>query len=261
MKLNYHVYGTGKPIVLVHGWAMHSGIWGGFAQQLAHSHRVICVDLPGHGQSVALQPFELAAISAALARTLADEAACWLGWSLGATVALDFVGRYPDRVSSLMLLSGNPCFCRSPVTTLTAAWPAMNDQVLQQFAEQLRDNSQATLLRFLALQVLGSDHYKKVLAELKQATTAFPPPDAATLAGGLAILKQADLRVLLADLAIPVMAILGGRDTLVPVAVGEAMQQIQPLLQVQVLDKAAHAPFLSHPEAVLALVRDFLDNT
>jgi len=39
------------------------------------------------------------------------------------------------------------------------------------------------------------------------------------------------------------------------------MRQIQPLLQLQVLDKAAHAPFLSHPEAVLALVSDFLDKT
>ncbi len=261
MKLNYLVYGTGKPIVLVHGWAMHSGIWGDFAQQLAHSHRVICVDLPGHGQSSVLEPFELAAISAALASTVANEAACWLGWSLGATVALDFAHRYPERVSSLVLLSGNPCFCRSPVASLTTAWPAMNDQVLQQFAEQLRDNSQATLLRFLALQVLGSDHYKRLLAELKQSTAACPPPDSATLAGGLAILKQADLRAALADLVIPVMAILGGRDTLVPVAVGEAMRQIQPLLQVQVLDKAAHAPFLSHPQAVLALVRDFLDKT
>jgi len=261
MRLNYHVYGVGKPIVLLHGWAMHSGIWGNFAQQLAQSHRVICVDLPGHGQSSALESFELAAISAALARTIANEPACWLGWSLGATVALDFASRYPERVSSLALLSGNPCFCLPPSASLTAVWPAMNSQVLQQFAEQLRDNAQATLLRFLALQVLGSDHYKKVLAELKQATTTCPPPDAATLAGGLAILKQSDLRAALADLAIPVMAILGGRDTLVPVAVGEMMRQIQPLLQLQVLDKAAHAPFLSHPEAVLALVSDFLDKT
>ena len=43
--------GQGPELVLLHGWAMHSGIWGGVVDVLASEFRVNLVDLPGHGQS------------------------------------------------------------------------------------------------------------------------------------------------------------------------------------------------------------------
>ena len=42
-----------------------------------------------------------------------SEGCCWLGWSLGATVVLDIASRYPERVSSLVLLAGNPLFTQT----------------------------------------------------------------------------------------------------------------------------------------------------
>lgn len=198
-------------------------------------------------------PFTLANIRAALANTVSPEPACWLGWSLGATVALDFASHYPERANALVMLCGNPCF------TQQDHWPALDAQVLEQFAGQLQINSQATLLRFLTLQVLGLAHYKTLLAELKAAVLACPAPDAATLEGGLAILKQTDLRATLAQLTIPTAAILGGHDTLVPIAVGDALQKLQPAMQIHRIAKAGHTPFLSHPETVLAQTSAFLN--
>jgi pimeloyl-[acyl-carrier protein] methyl ester esterase len=254
LKLHLQVFGSGKPIVLIHGWAMHSGIWRAFAQRLAQQHRVICVDLPGHGLSPVIELFTLDSISQALDNTLGDEPAVWLGWSLGATVALDYARRYPERVQGLLLMCGNPCF------TKLDDWPAMDANVLEQFAGQLHNNSQATLLRFLALQVFDLDNYKSLLSELKETVFECPAPNASTLTGGLDILKQTDLRAVLSALTLPTAALFGTRDALVPVAVGEAMQQLLPTLQVQVLDKAGHIPFLSHPAAVLKIVGDFMDS-
>ena len=53
MKPVVHVesLGAGPPLVLLHGWAMHSGLWGSVPQQLAQRFRVHAVDLPGHGAS------------------------------------------------------------------------------------------------------------------------------------------------------------------------------------------------------------------
>ncbi|MBS4051006.1 MAG: pimeloyl-ACP methyl ester esterase, partial [Methylomonas sp.] len=34
---------------MLHGWAMHTGVWRDFARRLAEYYQVICVDLPGHG--------------------------------------------------------------------------------------------------------------------------------------------------------------------------------------------------------------------
>ncbi|MDO9423319.1 MAG: alpha/beta fold hydrolase, partial [Methylobacter sp.] len=107
--IHLETFGKGKSIVLVHGWAMHTGIWREFARQLARNYQVICVDLPGHGQSEAIDPFTLERISAELVKVI-PESSCWLGWSFGATVVLDIAARYPERVSALVFLAGNPSF-------------------------------------------------------------------------------------------------------------------------------------------------------
>ncbi|MEO8342292.1 MAG: alpha/beta fold hydrolase, partial [Gallionella sp.] len=44
----------GAPLLLIHGWGMHGGMWGGVAEKLAQHFPVLAVDLPGHGQSAAM---------------------------------------------------------------------------------------------------------------------------------------------------------------------------------------------------------------
>jgi pimeloyl-[acyl-carrier protein] methyl ester esterase len=47
----------------------------------------------------------------------------------------------------------------------------------------------------------------------------------------------------------PVTWYLGGRDTLVPVAVAEELKKLNPEIETIIEESAAHAPFVSHPEA------------
>lgn len=248
-----YTIGTGKPITLVHGWAMHSGIWRGFAQQLARHYQVTCIDLPAHGRSEKITQFSLEAVSDALVNALPDKPSCWLGWSLGAAIVLDIAHRYPERVSSLILLAGNPLFVSKE------DWAGVNPTVLDAFAANLTTNCQATLLRFLALQVNGLPDSKTLLKELKAAIMEHNPPDNDSLQGGLDILKHSDLRAALAQLTIPVSVILGDKDTLVPVAVGQQMQQLLAQLELTILHRAGHVPFLSHAQQLLTLICHFMD--
>ncbi|MGZ4968388.1 MAG: pimeloyl-ACP methyl ester esterase BioH [Methylobacter sp.] len=256
-KIHMETFGKGQPIALVHGWAMHSGIWRDFAMQLAQNYRVTCIDLPGHGHSEQIDPFILARISAELVEALPEPSCCWLGWSLGATVSLDIAGRYPERVSSLILLAGNPSFTSSGLETQT--WPGMDARLLDDFAGQLNKNCQATLLRFLSLQVNALPDQKSLLKKLKAAVFECDAPDKNILQDGLDILKQADLRPALSGLDMPVLALLGGLDTLVPVAVGQNMQRLLPSLELNVIDRAGHVPFLSHSPETLAIISRFMD--
>jgi pimeloyl-[acyl-carrier protein] methyl ester esterase len=251
-KIHLETFGAGKPIVLVHGWAMHTGIWREFARQLAQDYRVTCIDLPGHGRSGKIDPFTLERISDELVKAV-SERSCWLGWSLGATVVLDIADRYPERVSSLVLLAGNPLF------TQTAQWPGMDIHLLDEFAEHLHENCQATLLRFLSLQVKGLSDHKVFLKALKTAVFECDAPDAKILQGGLEILKQMDMRATLSGLNIPVSVILGGLDTLIPVAVGQKMQLLLPSLELNIIDRAGHVPFLSHSLETAAIISRFMD--
>ncbi len=261
-KIHLETFGQGQPIVLVHGWAMHAGIWREFAEQLAVDYRVICVDLPGHGRSEKIAPFTLERVSAELVNAIPEQSCCWLGWSLGVTVVLDIAARYPERVSSLVLLAGNPSFSAAATGRLSAAqtqWPGMAIRLLDDFADYLQGNCQATLLRFLSLQVNGLPEQKNLLRALKTAVFECDAPDQSTLLGGLEVLKRADLRPVLSGLNIPVSVILGGLDTLVPAAVGQKMQQLLPSLELNIIDRAGHVPFLSHSRETLAIISRFMD--
>lgn len=248
IKIHREIYGQGKPIVLIHGWAMHTGIWRKFAQQLAANHQVICLDLPGHGLSGTVKPYTLEKITSALIEAIPETPACIVGWSLGAAVALALTARYPYRVSSLILLAGNPRFVQED------NWAGVKTQLLSDFADNLQLNCQQTLIRFLALQVNHLPEAKRILKELKKAIEECAPPTENDLKNGLEILKQADLRDLLMELKCPVTIIQGDEDTLVPVQTGRDIKRIKPDCKLNIIKGAGHVPFLSHQSQVIEII-------
>ena len=253
-KIYTETYGhEGSVIVLIHGWAMHSGIWRPFAQQLAQQHRVICLDLPGHGLSESIEPYTLNEITDALFKAIpTSEAVSLLGWSLGATVALNMAVRFPTQITALIMLGGNAHFLE------TAEWAGVSDVILNEFANNVQHNCQDTLLRFLALQVSGLKNRKTIFNQLKQAIKACNPPSNTVLQHALTILRTTDLRVEFMQLNCPVSLIQGDRDSLIPVEVGQKMQVIRPETELMILPNAAHVPFLSHQSDVIDIINRFL---
>jgi pimeloyl-[acyl-carrier protein] methyl ester esterase len=229
---------------------MHSGVWRQFAQQLAaDGYQVICVDLPGHGRSGSVAPYTLENIAAALLKAMPVAEFSLLGWSLGATVALEMCRQQPQRIEQLFILSGNPCFVQR------ADWPGVQAEVLAAFMAQLQKNPAQLLARFLALQVNLSPQTKPVLAQLKAAMQEYAMPQVSVLHSGLQILAESDLRVQLAGLACPVLVMVGDRDGLVPLASAEAVKTLQPAAKVQVIAGGGHVLFLTHPQALRELLR------
>lgn len=233
---------------MVHGWAMHSGIWRDFARQMAEHCRVICVDLPGHGRSEELESFTLPNICRQLLEAIDEQHFSVLGWSLGASVAMAMADVAPERLQRLMVLAGNPRFVRS------ADWPGIDAATLDGFAGLLGTDVQQTLTRFLALQVNGLAHGKPLLHRLKQAMGECQPPSARTLMQGLDILKQGDLRQVLRRTQLPTGLVLGGRDRLIPLECAASVKTLNARIEIDLIDDAGHAPFLSHPRQVMAHV-------
>jgi pimeloyl-[acyl-carrier protein] methyl ester esterase len=252
MNLYLESYGEGAPLLLIHGWGMHGGIWGNMVEQLAQHCRVVCVDLPGHGASAPLDEFDLDQ----LVRTLSgqfDEPLAVCGWSLGGQVAMRWAVLQPQQVSKLVLLASTPCFVQR------ADWPhAIAAETLQGFAAALLDNYAQTLRRFLALQVRGSDDERELLASLRTRLFSRGEPDLAALRGGLEILRATDLRATLPQLQQPALVIAGERDMLTPLAASQYTVQALPRARLVKVAGAAHAPFLSHPELVVEQMVEFL---
>ena len=104
--------GAGPPLVLLHGFAMHGGLFAPLLPALTARFRVHVVDLPGHGWSAPLPTPDLASIVAAIdaATAAIGELAVVVGWSLGGQVAMQWALARPDRVARLVLVSTTPSF-------------------------------------------------------------------------------------------------------------------------------------------------------
>jgi len=254
MGLHTEVFGAGQSetVVLLHGWAMHSGIWHGFAEQLAEQVSVLCIDLPGHGLSESVEPFTLEHIVDAVYQVLPEQACVVLGWSLGGNIALRLAEKYPRRVKSLVLIASNPCFVKKD------AWAGVDMRVLKAFAVNMQKNGAATLLRFMSLQVQGMSDIKPCLQKIKTAMQACAMPTDHVLMGGLVILQTVDQRKFLQSIKIPMQIIQGDQDSLVPELVAEQCVQLHASIDIQIIKGAGHVPFMSHEQSVVALVQAFV---
>lgn len=264
MSLHVETFGSGTPLVLLHGWGMHGGVWTDAARRLAEEFCVHVVDLPGHGFShgkreggadsppFPLSPFTLDSIVNELSARF-DQPLNLCGWSLGGQVALHWAAAEPQKVRHLILVASTPCFAERD------DWGhGMPRNILQQFAADLERDHAATLRRFLGLQIRGGEGERELLAKLRARLSDRGEPDLVALRGGLDILRDADLRGILAKIVQPTLVIAGERDKLTPPQASHYLAQAMPGARLAEIPGAAHAPFLSHPEVFLEQVKNFL---
>ncbi len=246
-SLSINREGRGEPIILLHGWGMNASVFTALSSELAKTREVISVELPGYGASH---------WDAALSFT---EQADWiaselpegeiLGWSMGGLYALEMLRQSPKRFSRLLLVCCNPCFVQR------SDWHcAVNGEVFDEFSVDLNKGWQSTVKRFLTLQLHGNENARALIRELMAGFQLSSQPDPGVLNFGLNLLKQQDMRPLLAKLDLPIKVILGERDVLVPERLTKEISHVNPKIEVESLATAAHAPFLSHPAQFLAML-------
>ncbi|WP_406195622.1 alpha/beta fold hydrolase [Kitasatospora sp. NBC_01560] len=110
--------GDGPLLVLLHGAGRSRADWDSVAALLRADHRVLTVDLPGHGRSPGISPWTLPAVVRCIADTLdAHDAgrshdagggseAVLVGHSLGGLAAVEYARTYPERTRAAVNLDG-----------------------------------------------------------------------------------------------------------------------------------------------------------
>jgi pimeloyl-ACP methyl ester carboxylesterase len=109
LKLYYELYGTGEPLVLLHGGVGATEMFADILPLLASSRRVIAVDLQAHGRTADIdRPISYEAMAddiAGLIKYLGFQKADVMGYSLGGGVALRTAIQHPEVVRKLVLVS------------------------------------------------------------------------------------------------------------------------------------------------------------
>jgi pimeloyl-ACP methyl ester carboxylesterase len=110
VHMYYELHGQGSPLVLLHGGMLTIEL--GFAEllpDLARRHRVIAVEMQGHGRTADIDreitPAALAEDIVGLLDHLGIDRAHVLGHSMGGEVAVELAVRHPDRVRSIVPIS------------------------------------------------------------------------------------------------------------------------------------------------------------
>jgi pimeloyl-[acyl-carrier protein] methyl ester esterase len=258
MSVHVESVGQGRPLVLLHAGAMHSGLWMTLLPRLVDRYRLHMVDLPGHGYSPPVEPYTLAALTEAIAdrfATLSDSREVppmLLGWSLGAAVALEWAIGRPDWARALVLTGASPCFMQRD------DWPhAMAKVTLEQFGDELAVSYRLTFQRFIRLQLRASEYADAAENALRTQLFKRGPPSPDILRKVVHLLAATDLRSSVARIRQPTLVIAGDRDTLTPLAAAQWLASALPRSALTVIPGAAHAPFLSHPDAFVAALGRF----
>ena len=235
--------GDGPPLVVLHGWGMHGGMFRDTFGNL--QKQVQLVDLPGHGYS---KPFSDSNNIDLYSDYLIEELELHLkkdmillGWSMGGLLAQSIAAKLVQQVRKLVLVTATPAFVNQHDWYL-----GVNKGLLESFAADLVSDYEKTLARFLAIQFLGLNEQKSLLRQAKELVFARPSPNVAMLEQGLELLSNTDLRSQSGNIRCPAIIINGENDSLITSAAAAYLAEQIPAGRAVILKGAGHAPFLSH---------------
>ena len=246
--MNPHLY-------LIHGWAANARIFKPLLPLLPDTWTAVPYDLPGHGSRSGGAAFETEAFSVEQAADgLLDSLAApahLFGWSLGALVALHAAERQPEKVKSLTL-----CAAFAKLRAAPDYPQGVRQNMFERMIGLFRQDYGKYMRQFLELQLMHHPEGRGIVESVLPDIAAHGTPQA--LQSALDAVESADARPLLERVRCPVLLIYGDKDTITPLRMGEYLAERLPNAQLQVIHKAAHAPFLSHAPEVAALLRDFV---
>jgi 2-succinyl-6-hydroxy-2,4-cyclohexadiene-1-carboxylate synthase len=251
--------GRGPALVLLHGFTGSGRSLDGVSRGLSQEFATIAPDLPGHGRSVGAAAPDAYGFEACIDDLVATleraghSRAHWLGYSLGARLALGCAVRHPARVASLVLVGGRAGIADAGERAARrvsdeALARRIEDSGIEAFVDEwLAQPLFATLGRF-------GDGF---LDGQRRERLANDPVELAASLRGLGPGSQPSLLDALAEVDVPVLLVAGALDRPF-VAHAHELARHLPSAEVCEIADAGHAAHVEQPAAFLSAVRTFL---
>jgi pimeloyl-ACP methyl ester carboxylesterase len=257
-RLAWRSVGEGPPLVLITGYSGAAAGWDPrFLSALGGSFEVICPDNRGMGGSQLGEPDgpltidAMAADIEALLDALEIDRLPVAGWSMGGFIAQALALRAPLRVEALVLLSTNPGGA--------AALPADPDAFAQLIDHSGTPREQAARLIALVFPPSVAPEMDRSVGDVVAAARAELSP--ATLQAqqeALAAWGAEDALPPQAGSPLPVLAVCGGDDIVIPPANSDRLADRWPGCRVERFEGGGHAFMAQEPERLANLITSFL---
>ena len=246
IQLAYTRIGTGKPLVLVHGYPLDHSIWDEVASVLKKDFDIILPDLRGFGGSDIVESqykiSDMAADIAGLLDKLGIEKAVIAGHSMGGYISLAFARAYPARVAGLGLIASQ-VLADAPEGK-SGRYKAA-DEIMASGVEPVAESMSAKLTPDEQVQV----YVQELIARQRPAG----------LAGALkAMAERDDSSSILSRFDFPVVIIHGDLDALIPVQRAKEVKAEIPHAILTELPGIGHMPMMEDPRSTATALKNFL---
>lgn len=237
--------GPGDRLVFVHGFTQTRRSWDASRDALGDAYETVAVDTPGHGDSGDLR-LSMADAAGALGTT--GGRATYIGYSMGARLALHLAVAEPALVRRLVLVSGTAGLASAD----ERAARVRSDEELA--AEIERDGVEAFVERWLSLPLFAGLPRDRAGVAERLTNTAAGLASSLRLAGTGA---QESLWDRLGDVSMPVLVIAGADDAKF-VGIGQRLHDAIAGSQFVVVPDAGHTVHLEQPDRFVDVLCDWL---
>jgi len=246
---------TGEPIVLLHGFCEHAGIWQDFAERLAPHHQVIALDLLGHSPNtevsdgISFSIDDMADKVVVLLEHLNIICATVIGHSMGGYVGLNMLKRYPDYLSGLGLFHSTP-------------YP--DDEEKKQNRNRmitiLKEGRKAQFIELQMSKLTDEEGWNKIGKSQQDAIfdMMFSIHQNGMIAALEAMRDRKSTAETLIGTPVPILFILGKKDTIIPVTSLQDVLTAPLYAYTHVIQDAAHLGMFENPDACYSAIKDFM---
>lgn len=253
IRLAYEREGTGPVIIFMHGIGGNRTNW--YEQQTVLSNRFCTIALDARGYGKSDDPIETLKFSDfaddlyALLNHLDVKLAHLVGLSMGGMIALDFYGRYPQRVATLTLADSSQ--------GMGAAEEADRQDFLARRLEPLESGLTPADLAPRMIDVLlgpkASDEVRQRLLNSLLAIRTDPYIQA------LKATVTTDFRRILPNIDVPTLIMVGDEDKVLPPSESQLLADAIPGAELVTIEHAGHLSNIESPDRFNAILGEFLD--
>lgn len=254
-RISYSVYGKGKPVLLIHGFAEDGTIWENQVSRFKEDFRLIVPDLPGSGKSDFIpEVFSMDDHADMLEQLLKEEdieAADIIGHSMGGYIALAFAGKYHERMTGLCLFHSTAY--------------ADTEEKIESRRKSIQFIKQNGSLKFLqqATPNLFSDQTKnehpEMVEEIINRYSNFNPNSLVHYYE--AMIQRPDRSEVLRKIPKPVLFIAGEHDSAIPIKHMQEQSYLPELSYFHSLKHSGHMGMLEEPANSNHYLEILLDNS
>lgn len=250
VKIHYSLQGSGRTIVLLHGFLESHAVWKYFTRKLGSDFSVLAVDLPGHGRSglsAKIQTMELMAGAVhSVLKELKIATCLMVGHSMGGYVALAFAERYPRKLRGLTLF-------HSHAAADTAEVRANRERTIR-LVEQDR---QGFIRKFIP-ELFDRENLAKFREEVGEVQDLAGSTSREGMVAALEGMKvRPDRTHVLAGAEVPVQFIIGRNDSRIPLQLVMPQTLLPPHSETLLLDHVGHMGFIEARETTVEAIRHF----